>query len=97
MLTFIDQLPDDKPIAGVHCVPILSNGSLIMVWDKDEQGLTTIGGKIEGTETLKEALNREALEEAGLILENNHNLLYAGTGGIRIHIQYGIYLELENL
>lgn len=32
MLKFIEELPTDYPIGGVHCVPVLDNGSLIMVW-----------------------------------------------------------------
>lgn len=50
----------------------LTKWILSFVWDKDEQGLTTIGGRLEGTETIIEALNREALEEAGLVLTNDH-------------------------
>lgn len=46
------------------------NGNLIMVWDHDEQGLTTIGGRLEGNESLEEGLNREAMEEAGLVLSS---------------------------
>ncbi|MFE5320076.1 NUDIX domain-containing protein [Paenibacillus sp. NPDC056579] len=68
MLRFISELPQDKPIAGVHSVPVLENGNLIMVWDRDEQALTTIGGRVERGETLDEALDREALEEAGVVL-----------------------------
>ncbi|MFF2089872.1 NUDIX hydrolase [Paenibacillus sp. NPDC058174] len=71
MLKKIDKLPMDKRIAGVHCVPLLEDGSIVMVWDKDEQVLTTIGGRIEGNESIEEALNREAMEEAGIILESN--------------------------
>ncbi|WP_028547748.1 NUDIX hydrolase [Paenibacillus sp. UNC451MF] len=66
MLTFISDLPTDRPIAGVHCVPILGNGNMMMVWDKDEQTLTTIGGRVEDNETLEEALYREVMEEAGI-------------------------------
>ncbi|GGG59351.1 NUDIX domain-containing protein [Paenibacillus radicis (ex Gao et al. 2016)] len=72
MLKKIDKLPIDKRIAGVHCVPLLEDGSIVMVWDKDEQVLTTIGGRIEGSESIEEeALNREAMEESGIILESN--------------------------
>ncbi|WP_042162140.1 NUDIX hydrolase [Paenibacillus gorillae] len=71
MLSKIDKLPTDKRIAGVHCVPLLEGGSLVMVWDKDEQVLTTVGGRIEGNESIEEALNREAMEEAGIMLETN--------------------------
>ncbi|NOU94283.1 NUDIX domain-containing protein [Paenibacillus sp. LMG 31456] len=68
MLTFILEIPIDKPISGVHCVPILDNGNLVMVWDREEQVLTTIGGRLEENESLVEALNREAMEEAGIEL-----------------------------
>nr|WP_233147190.1 NUDIX domain-containing protein [Paenibacillus selenitireducens] len=50
-------------------MPVLSSGNLIMVWDREEQGLTTIGGRIEGNESLDEALDREVMEEAGLVLD----------------------------
>jgi 8-oxo-dGTP diphosphatase len=69
MLTFISELPTDKPIAGAHCVPLLDSGHLLMVWDREERVLTTIGGRLEENETIEQALDREALEEAGVILE----------------------------
>ncbi len=68
MLNLIDELPTDKPIAGVHCVPVLDNGNVIMAWDEEEKVLTTIGGRLDQGESLKDGLDREALEEAGLIL-----------------------------
>jgi 8-oxo-dGTP pyrophosphatase MutT (NUDIX family) len=71
MLTFITQLPADKPIAGVHCVPVLDNGDIVMVWDREEKGLTTIGGRLEKGETIDEGLKREAMEEAGILLEES--------------------------
>ncbi|WP_282941351.1 NUDIX hydrolase [Paenibacillus sp. RC67] len=70
MLTFISDLPTDKPIAGVHCVPVLDNGDMMMVWDKDELALTTIGGRLEGNETIKEGLHREVMEEAGIVIRD---------------------------
>jgi 8-oxo-dGTP diphosphatase len=71
MLSKIDKIPTDKRVAGVHCIPVLDDGSIIMVWDKEEQLLTTIGGRIEGNESIDETLNREAMEEAGIILTSN--------------------------
>ena len=68
MLKLISELPLDKRIAGVHCVPVLENGNMMMVWDREEQGLTTFGGRLEGSETIEEGLDREVMEEAGLIL-----------------------------
>ncbi|WP_235851606.1 NUDIX domain-containing protein [Heyndrickxia camelliae] len=65
MLKKISELPTDKRIAGVHCVPITADGNIVMAWDKEEQVLTTIGGRIEGIETLEEALDRELMEEVG--------------------------------
>ena len=41
-----------------------------MVWDKNEKVLTTVGGRIEVNEDIDTALNRETIEEAGLILES---------------------------
>lgn len=70
MLKLISEVPSDKRIAGVHCVPVLNNGNMIMVWDREEQGLTTIGGRLEGNESVEEGLDREVIEEAGLILSN---------------------------
>ncbi|WP_265333497.1 NUDIX domain-containing protein [Paenibacillus guangzhouensis] len=43
---------------------------MIMVWDREEQVLTTIGGRLEGNETIDEGLDREVMEEAGIILSN---------------------------
>lgn len=71
MLTRITTLPKDKRIAGVHCIPITDTGSIMMAWDKDELILTTIGGRIEENESLDEALEREAMEEVGIILDSN--------------------------
>jgi 8-oxo-dGTP diphosphatase len=68
MITFITEIPTDKRISGVHCVPVLDNGNLMMVWDRDEQVLTTIGGRLEEHESLDDGLNREAMEEAGIEL-----------------------------
>lgn len=39
-----------------------------MVWDLNEKVLTTVGGRIEVNEDIVTALNRETMEEAGLIL-----------------------------
>ena len=63
------ELPADKPIAGIHSIPVTEDGSIIMVWNRDEQTLTSIGGRIEAGEDLAAALNRETVEEAGLILQ----------------------------
>ncbi|WP_145949474.1 NUDIX hydrolase [Paenibacillus sp. Y412MC10] len=62
--------PTDKKIAGVHSIPITEDGSIVMVWDKNEKALTTVGGRIEVNEDIDTALNRETIEEAGLILES---------------------------
>jgi 8-oxo-dGTP diphosphatase len=29
--------PTDKRIAGIHSIPITKDGSLVMVWDKNEK------------------------------------------------------------
>lgn len=68
MLKKIVELPTDKKIAGVHCIPITKDGNIVMAWDKEEQVLTTIGGRMEGEETLEEALDRELMEEVGLVV-----------------------------
>ena len=60
MLTKIDTLPTDKKIAGVHCVPFMEDGNILMAWDRDEQLLTTIGGRLEGNENIDQALDRRA-------------------------------------
>lgn len=70
MLKSISVIPEDKRIAGVHCVPIMENGSIVMAWDKDEQVLTTIGGRLEGEENIDEALEREAMEEVGMTISS---------------------------
>jgi len=66
LLKFINEIPTDYPIGGVHCIPLLDNGNLMMVWDREEKVLTTIGGRIEQNETLEDGLNREVMEEAGI-------------------------------
>jgi 8-oxo-dGTP diphosphatase len=63
--------PTDKKITSVHSIPITEDGSIIMVWDKNEKALTTVGGRIEVNEDIDAALNRETVEEGGLILESN--------------------------
>lgn len=70
MLKAIEELPHDKPIAGVHCVPITNHGLVVMAWDKEEQLLTTIDGRIEGNESFEEALEREVMEEVGMTISN---------------------------
>lgn len=74
MLEFITELPTGKVIGGVHCVPILDNGNLVMVWDKQEKVLTTIGGRLREEESIFDGLDREAMEEAGLILTGERTL-----------------------
>ena len=69
MLKAINILPADKKIAGVHCIPLMENGDIVMAWDREEQLLTTIGGRIDGEETIEEALRRESMEEAGIIIK----------------------------
>jgi len=76
MLEFITELPAGKTIGGVHCVPVLDNGNLVMAWDREEQVLTTIGGRLTPGESVMEALDREVMEEAGLIL-TEHRTLFA--------------------
>ncbi|QHW34737.1 NUDIX hydrolase [Paenibacillus rhizovicinus] len=89
MLTFITELPTDFPIGGVHCVPVLDNGNMMMVWDKDEQVLTTIGGRIEADESLEEALDREVMEEAGIELTGRRipfaSWFWASTEGYTVY------------
>lgn len=68
MLKFITELPTDYPIGGVHCIPIFESGNLMMVWDRDEKVLTTIGGRLEVNESIEEGLHREVMEEAGIEL-----------------------------
>lgn len=74
MLEFISEIPPNKVIGGVHCVPILDNGNLVMVWDKEENVLTTIGGRLAKDESIYDALDREVMEEAGLVLSEEKTL-----------------------
>ncbi|CAN7499270.1 NUDIX domain-containing protein [Paenibacillus sp. LjRoot153] len=67
--TIVWVFPTDKRIASIHSILITDDGSLIMVWDKNEENLTTVGGRIENNEDLDAALDRETVEEAGLILK----------------------------
>jgi 8-oxo-dGTP diphosphatase len=63
-------LPIDKRIAGIHSIPITDDGLIVMVWDKNEKALTTVGGRIENDEDINTALDLETIEEAGIILES---------------------------
>jgi 8-oxo-dGTP pyrophosphatase MutT (NUDIX family) len=74
MLKFTATIPSDKPVRSVHCVPILDNGDLVMVWDREDKVLTTVGGRLEGNESILEGLRREALEEAGIELSDELTL-----------------------
>lgn len=74
MLEFITELPPNKVIGGVHCVPLLENGNLVMVWDREEKVLTTIGGRLAKDESIFDGLNREVMEEAGLVLSEERTL-----------------------
>lgn len=74
MLRAISHLPTDKKIAGVHCIPVRDDGSIVMAWDRDERLLTTIGGRLEGEESIDEALRREVFEEVGLIIGDEKTL-----------------------
>ncbi|WP_054957317.1 NUDIX domain-containing protein [Paenibacillus dakarensis] len=69
MLKAINEFPTDKKIAGVHSIPITEDGSVIFVWDINEKTLTTVGGRLEVNEDIDTALDRETVEEAGLILD----------------------------
>jgi 8-oxo-dGTP diphosphatase len=68
--TLNGNIPSDKRIAGVHSIPITDDGSIVMVWDRNEKALTTVGGRIENNEDINTALDRETVEEAGIILES---------------------------
>lgn len=74
MLKRICQLPSDNPVAGAHCLPLTADNALVMVWDKAERFLTTIGGRLEEGEDIDVALAREALEEAGIVLKSERTL-----------------------
>ncbi|MGM1050678.1 hypothetical protein SAMN05661091_2529 [Paenibacillus uliginis N3/975] len=69
MLKPINEFPKDKKIAGIHSIPITDDGSVVFVWDINEETLTTVGGRLEDNEDLNTALDRETTEEAGLILD----------------------------
>lgn len=68
MLTPISEIINEEKIAGIHSIPINNDGTICMVWDKNEKGLTTIGGRREPGENLEETLDRETREEAGILL-----------------------------
>lgn len=69
MLKRIVELPTDKRIAGAHSIPVTEDGSIVLVWDRNERALTTVGGRLEPGESVDEALDRETVEEAGLVLK----------------------------
>lgn len=61
--------PTDKTIAGIHSIPVAEDGAIIFVWDKYEKALTTVGGRLDSDEDIDAALDRETMEEAGIVLE----------------------------
>ena len=75
MLNDRDSLPKDRRIAGVHCKPITEQGMIMLSWDKAEQQITTIGGRLENGESLKEALEREVMEEVGIYYRHIYSLV----------------------
>ena len=77
MLSFMTEIPEGIQIGSVHCVPVLDNGDVVMVWDRDEKVLTTIGGRLEPGESIMDGLNREALEEAGIEISEDRTLFAA--------------------
>jgi 8-oxo-dGTP pyrophosphatase MutT (NUDIX family) len=77
MLTPVRALPGDAPIASIHVVAFVDRHHVVMAWDRIERYLTTIGGRVEGTESLTQALDREAIEEAGLVLEDRRDPIAA--------------------
>lgn len=68
MLNYRHSLPKDRRIAGVHCIPITEQGMIMLSWDKAEQQITTIEGRLEKGECSEEALEREVMEEVGITL-----------------------------
>ncbi|BFH63521.1 NUDIX domain-containing protein [Paenibacillus azoreducens] len=71
MLKAISEFPADKKIAGIHSVPVTDDGMVVMVWDRNEKVLTTVGGRLENNEGIHTALDRETMEEAGITLDTN--------------------------
>lgn len=100
MLKRISELPTDKKVAGVHCLPLTDDNLVVMVWDKEETFLTTIGGRLEDNEDIEGALKREAIEEAGIILKPERVLIasfyWASTGTYTVFYlaRVGHYVEM---
>lgn len=68
MLIRTESLPADRPVAGVHVIPVTAEGEIIMGWNGTARMLETLGGRLEQGESIDAALRREAVEEAGLLL-----------------------------
>ncbi|MEC0308203.1 NUDIX hydrolase [Paenibacillus lautus] len=77
MLSFITEIPEGIQIGSVHCVPVLDNGDVVMVWDREEKVLTTIGGRLEPGESIMDGLSCESLEEAGIEISDERTLFAA--------------------
>lgn len=50
------------------------------------------GGTIENQEDIKEALEREVLEEIGITLNDDIKLIYTGSSYSKQHTQYNLYV-----
>lgn len=74
MLIQTEVLPEDRPVAGVHVIPVTEQGEIVMGWNGTARLLETVGGRLEPGESIDAALRREAVEEAGLLLAEPFSL-----------------------
>jgi 8-oxo-dGTP pyrophosphatase MutT (NUDIX family) len=77
MLSAIQALPTDGPVESIHVVAFVDRQHVVMAWDQNERYLTTVGGRLEGGESPTEALDREAIEEAGVVLHSRREVFAA--------------------
>lgn len=65
----IDSVSDVQETLTSHCVPFTSDGKIVAV-NIIDRGIDTPGGHIDNNETAIEAMQREAYEEAQIMIEN---------------------------
>lgn len=69
-----DAVPDDRPIVTGAVVPYTEQGEIVMF--RHQNGLIEfLGGHVEAGESVEDGVRREAIEEGGVVLEQDLRLI----------------------